>query len=515
MANLNESIRELSVLLEDVAAELDVPPSKYEDAKRSYDAVGDWLNREDSELAPFNPTIYPQGSFALGTAVKPEGSDHYDVDAVCVLELDQSATTQQALKEMVGRRLKEHGTYSRLLDPEEGKRRCWTLKYADGSKFHLDILPAVPDDDQLAVLLGVDPQLARHAIAITDNKTWDQGLPWPKSNPKGYIEWFTGRMRVELEKRRRAIALAEGRASVQDIPDYRVRTPLQRLIQILKRHRDVRYHGDDDKPISIIITTLAAQAYDNEEELGAALRNAIPRMRAGILQRDGEWWVPNPVNPRENFADKWKEAPRKAELFFEWLSIVERDVEALLPLVGRYGSGQQVANLLCESYGRAATSTAIQKHARRTGADSLVVRGTDRSTQFAVDYREPPRWPVVPRYSVTVRANARRDGWRDFNFANASRAVPKGFALVYTATTDVPWPFQVFWQVVNTGDEAAADGGLRGGFYPGQGWHGLERHERTLYAGRHWVECFIVKDDRCVARSGEFVLNVGATSCRA
>lgn len=88
MQNLTEAqLRGLSILLEQIAEDLDVPPSKYEDAKRSYDAVGDWLNRPESELAQYSPRIYPQGSFALGTAVKPEGDDHYDVDAVCVLDL--------------------------------------------------------------------------------------------------------------------------------------------------------------------------------------------------------------------------------------------------------------------------------------------------------------------------------------------------------------------------------------------------------------------------------------------
>lgn len=510
MQNLTEAqLRGLSILLEQIAEDLDVPPSKYEDAKRSYDAVGDWLNRPESELAQYSPRIYPQGSFALGTAVKPEGDDHYDVDAVCVLDLDQRETTQQALKEMIGRRLKEHCTYDRLLDPRDGKRRCWTLKYADGSRFHLDILPAVPDSDELAVALGVEERLARHAIAITDKQTWDVAPAWPKSNPQGYVEWFKDRMRVVLEKRRRVL-LAEAGGSVQQIPDYRIRTPLQRLVQLLKRHRDVRYTGDDDKPISVIITTLAAQAYDNEEELGPALRNVVPRMRAGILRRNGQWWVPNPVNPQENFADKWNETPRKAELFLEWLTIVERDHEALAPLVGRYGRGQQVAEILCEAYGRNPTSRAIQNNARSTGADSLVVRGRDRSTEFAVSHLELPRWPLrTTSYSVSVRATARRDGFRTlFKFANASRALPKFFDLVYTATTDVPMPFEVFWQVVNTGEEATRAGCLRGKFYGGAGWRGLERHEATQYTGRHWVECFVVKDGVCVARSGAFVLNV-------
>jgi hypothetical protein len=56
------------------------------------------------------------------------------------------------------------------------------------------------------------------------------------------------------------------RASVEDIPDYKVRTPLQ------QRHRDHTFeHRSDERPISVIITTLAAHAYNGEETIGAAL----------------------------------------------------------------------------------------------------------------------------------------------------------------------------------------------------------------------------------------------------
>lgn len=42
---------------------------------------------------------------------------------------------------------------------------------------------------------------------------------------------------------------------------------LQRIVQILKRHRDIMFNGDEDKPISIIITTLASRAYRGETNL--------------------------------------------------------------------------------------------------------------------------------------------------------------------------------------------------------------------------------------------------------
>jgi hypothetical protein len=70
---------------------------------------------------------------------------------------------------------------------------------------------------------------------------------------------------------------------------------------------------------------------------------------------------------------------------------------------------------------------------------------------------------------------------------------------------------------VNTGPEAAANGakGLRGDIEKAQteGAGGLRdlgriREESTLYSGMHWVEFFIVKGGVCIARSGEYVVNI-------
>jgi len=349
----------LNDVLHDVAADLDVPASKYEEAKQHYDAVGEWLGSSDSALARFQPVIYPQGSFALGTAVRPLGDDDYDVDAVCLLQMTQDQVTQQDLKQLVGDRLAHPSSrYKAMLDPKEGGRRCWTIKYADGSKFHLDVLPAIPDPVGIP---EIDPVMAKDAILITCKDTWDDSeCVWPRSNPKGYVTWFKERMATRLMEAKRVLAM-EAHAEVEEIEDFRVRTPLQRLIQLFKRHRDQRYNGDEDKPISIIITTLAATAYDNEADLADAILNVVPRMRALVKQRDdGVWWIPNPVNPHENFADKWDDNPRKAQLFFEWLDAVESEHRFLLT-----NASVGMESMLTEAYGERAVRGALAKNASR------------------------------------------------------------------------------------------------------------------------------------------------------
>ena len=108
-------------------------------------------------------------------------------------------------------------------------------------------------------------EVGKLAIRITDNERDDfpfetDHTNWLKSNPFGYAKWFFNRAEVSSTKR---VMLSE---AIKPVPNFQQnKLPLQRVVQILKRHRDMMFNGDDDKPISIIITTLAARAYNKEE----------------------------------------------------------------------------------------------------------------------------------------------------------------------------------------------------------------------------------------------------------
>jgi len=323
-------------MIEEILSEIQISESKYEEAEKRYKAIGDWLNREDSLVAKFSPKIYAQGSFLLGTAIKPTTlKDEYDVDIVSELGISKLTISQSALKEMIGTEIKAYAK-SQNMDhkPSEGKR-CWTLVYADGTKFHIDVLPAVPDDRLLIEFrndVRVRPNWLETAIAITDktNENFDKiTRDWPVSNPKGYFQWFKEQMEIQFEEKSRALIEAY-QGDVEEMPFYKVRTPLQNAIQLLKYHRDVLFEKDhDNKPISIIITTLAAHSYNNEADLVDALINIAANMRSYVRKdKDGNWEIINPVNPKENFAEKWANGEvgaRLADSFFKWLARVEKD----------------------------------------------------------------------------------------------------------------------------------------------------------------------------------------------
>jgi hypothetical protein len=328
---------ELRQLLQGLAESLDITDAQYEAAVKHYEAVGDWLNKDNSPISVNDPKIYPQGSFRLGTMIKPiNDADQYDIDLVCELkDLQKKDISQKQLKQMVGDRLMENECYRKMC---KERKRCWKLQYADSTHFHMDILPALQDGDSFRLFLenkGFSVDWTDLAIAITDNT-----LPnyehiddnWLHSNPKGYSEWFKERMKIQFDTQRMILAKSL-RESIEDVPEYKVKTPLQRSIQILKRHRDLIFpkkSQSNGKPISIIITTLAAHAYNNEVDLLEALINIVDGMPRFILRKDNDPWVENPTIPTENFADEWKKYPEQETKFRQWLQQVRADLDATL-----------------------------------------------------------------------------------------------------------------------------------------------------------------------------------------
>lgn len=315
-----EKAKAIGKILASRASDLDISETHYLEAKKRYEAVGDWFSRKGSSLAQYKPEIYPQGSFRLGTVVKPiSNKDEYDIDLVCYLPvLQKEHTTQANLKAIVGDCLKENETYKRILDKEG--RRCWTLNYAN--EFHMDILPSISDNEMRA-----KNALYRDALLITDRKKIENGDPdWPKSNPKGYADWFFGQQADIFQSMKKGLAEIL-KASVEDVPDYKVKTPLQRAIQVLKRHRDIFFSSNDgkNKPASIIITTLLARLYTGQDNVFNAIYDILQGIDQNMLMKNGVYYIPNPVNLEENFADRWNEEPALPRAFFNWINAAKDD----------------------------------------------------------------------------------------------------------------------------------------------------------------------------------------------
>jgi len=307
-------------ILEQLISQLELPETAYEAAKSRYENLGQWIGRKGSSCEPFDVQVFPQGSFRLGTAIKPlDSEEEYDLDLACKLRqgLSTANTTQKDLKHLIGRELESYRKASGIKEPLDEKHRCWRLEYADSLSFHMDIVPCIPGNDVLRNQLlesmsrsGMDRTLATDvaalAVNITDNEHPDYSSlsdNWPLSNPEGYAKWFESRMNAGRSAR---VGILE-KAQVDDLPLHRRKTPLQQSIQILKRHRDQMFKDNRDaKPISVIITTIAGENYAGQTSLHDALAAILNALTAFVASNSDE--VLNPVNRAENFADKWPQA---------------------------------------------------------------------------------------------------------------------------------------------------------------------------------------------------------------
>lgn len=336
---MTEKEKQLGVWLSQIADELNITETMLNRAVSSYEAVGKWL----SDGITLDVKIEAQGSMGLGTVTRPiSDADEYDVDLVCLLKNGGNLPPAQ-IKRIVGDRLKAHGTYRNMLE-REGKR-CWTMQY---DEFHMDILPCVPKD-----LFYVEPHWTD--IRLTHkNESGDYGTRF--SNPHAYRVWFEGRMKDILHIER-ANYSSRCNVDIAKVPTYKVRTPLQKVIQLLKRHRDILFQNNDaDAPISIIITTLAARAYDGEANVYEALCNIVEKMPQFIEKRDGKYWIVNPVIQEENFADKWNENPNKPAAFMYWLQRVRKDL--ISDPLGCFGQ-DSLANLYKQVLGKEPVERAV------------------------------------------------------------------------------------------------------------------------------------------------------------
>lgn len=334
-------------VLKSILEKIELPDGAYEKAEKRYKDIGEWLHRPESGCVDYDPHVFSQGSFRLGTAIKPDSDEEYDLDMGCNLRqgLSKSKITQEQLKKHIGEELELYRKVRGIKEDLAEKKRCWRLEYADGLSFHMDIVPCIPESDTGKGVLKkrmvenslFDDALAQNvselAVSITDNTDPEYKVTtdnWRISNPEGYACWFETRMKTAqslINEREMSF-----KASIDTLPYYQWKTPLQQAIQLLKRHRDTMFKDNEDsKPISVIITTLAAKAYNGETNLASALTNILSRM--GDYINSAVPLVPNPVNPAEDFADKWydksSDKHKLQENFYKWLYQARGDFKAL------------------------------------------------------------------------------------------------------------------------------------------------------------------------------------------
>ncbi len=379
---------ELDRLLRTGVRSLDISEGEHRLAVARYEAVGQFL-ADYWASSDIGGEVTPQGSMRLGTVTRNiHRHDEIDIDLVARRDLAKSSISQAALKEDTGHgvdlfvKSKPEGHPSK----EEGKR-CWTLLY---SGFHVDILPALPD-----------LEAGGTGIIITDTEV----RTWLPSNPIGFADWFHEIMRTEWTEQRSVLAKS---MNVDQVPDWLVKTTLQETVQALKRHRDIFFtHDLANRPASIVLTTLAVLAYRGGGSLYDVLLDVVATMPALVQRHNGLYVVSNPVQPKENFADRWRDHPYRAERFFVWMQACHTDLANL----GAERGVDTVLEKMAKAFGTRVAETAERAsgsglfESRRAGQLSMaagtggLVTGAGRAVCPHQFHGDPPSLPLGSRSS--------------------------------------------------------------------------------------------------------------------
>lgn len=311
---------------------LELPPGKRLAAIKRYEEIGRHVARKMG-IGEIDAHIVVQGSMRTQTTIAGDGREDFDLDIVvklCGAKFEGLKESQQFFDDF-GAALQGAPDAG---EPEP-KNRCWRLHYP-GEPFYFDVTPAIPLSEE---------------IIGTDLRVRDPDKVWSPSNPEEFADWFCtiANKRFAFQERLVKSMAAEARTVVDPVPRTKIplNDVLRRLVQLMKLHRD-GYYKDLSKerraarPISVILVTLAAHAYDEmvtkeRNNYSSALEvvlEVINRMPKFIEPIDGKDYVFNPVlrGPvrGENFADRWNTGDRlPAREFDLWHDRLGTDLEAL------------------------------------------------------------------------------------------------------------------------------------------------------------------------------------------
>lgn len=347
------AISSIDDLLHRICISLQLSPTDYMLAVNHYQAIGKYLHDNDSPIAKHDPDIYPQGSLRIGTTVKPRGRQEYDLDLVCEMKALKSERCPDpvGLLNDIEAWLKANGIYK---DKVERMNRCVRVNYEH--KFHLDILPACPDDAS-----------GYCCVVVPDRKMDD----WKPSNPKGYAEWF--------EKIARSSEFDVYFKAIKPVPHQEpleLKPPLKRAVQLIKRYRDIKLGYNSKAAISIVLTTLSAQNYFGQESVNEVLMGILEGIVASFPSDGSILKVENPMNKEERFSERWEADPKLYTEFKVWITEFRDDWRNVNRAAGLLGRTPYLSKLFGEERVKSALEFQAESMTSLRSSESLSVEKT-------------------------------------------------------------------------------------------------------------------------------------------
>jgi len=435
------------------------------------------------EWKPVIRGFSPQGSWAHGTIIKPPGEKGFDADLLVFVDPVAGWSAADYLEKLYTA-FRGSGVYR---DKVTRKTRCVVVEYA--GDFSLDVVPCI-----VGRAGGYTKEIC--------NRHDDVFEP---TDGEGFADWW--------EKR---CSYASG-------------TTLRETTRLLKYLRDIKGNFSAK---SVLLTTMIGErvnaldpALGNLPDLPTALKIVVGRLDEYLQAQPSMPDVQNPAMPGESFTRHWDSGKyanfrSKIHMYREWIDDAyqepdrDKSIAKWRDVFGEDFAGETVRREASSvSYRYLVSETARAAVSDAVAAVKLAGRHILGRIPNNLPWVRRPRWRMAVASTVTVRADvySRRESGTRIGPMESGQIVPKSRELLFQAVNAIGSPFrksdyEVWWRVVNTGEEAAQSvKELRGGFSGSDAGDG-RRWETTRYRGVHWVEAFVVRkrDNTCVGQSDRF-----------
>ena len=384
----------------------------------------------------------------MSTVVQNEDSD-YDIDVAVVFSKtalgDKGA---QATRNMVANALRKK-TKQFNAEPEV-KTSCVRIKYADGYHIDFAVYRRYYDSEN-------DCWIYEHA-----------GADWTERELKGLTEWFKTQNDASDGKLRKVVRLSKmfckSRDTWKNMPSGLLQTVLcdEKLQHSYDRIDELFYYTMKEIVDRLESDTSVVAPVDNSRVLTS---------RQSDTQKMTNWR--NRLKSKlEDLDVLFKDDCTKQDALQAWYGFFNHDFW-----------NEQAAELsdYCQS------STPIFKS---------VCSFTD-TEQFIEDL-----YPVNLCYSCRMSCHVSGNGWRPKPLSELltmlRHYLPHNFEIRCTMEyTNCPQPYSILWKVKNVGPEAERRNQLRGQIAE----KGKDIVEHSRFFGNHYIECFIIKNGICVAKT--------------
>lgn len=375
----NYHLNTVDFLLADVALRIQLRPTQFKRATQRYQAIADWLERDDSPLKGHINELYAQGSMSIGATIWSRmDEEDYDIDVMVELDLPPNTPAHIVLDLLYHAVRGQPG--SRYYDKTERRTRCVTVQYED---MHLDLTPTIRTPERPA-LTG---WIFHHKKNVKESRYL--------ANPWGFAQWYIENTPNDNEFADLVLRLAESRypdeysitakADAQPVPDHEPITSKSKALlahQLMKRWRNNRYSNRKGlrRPPSPLMACINARNAGVTLSLGEELEFQVRMLLKVFEEAHTSGRLVNVRNPRcdeDDFTDRWPANLDEQALFISDL----RDFQVKAArIMDEDCDLSEMQSIMADLFGEKPTLTAFEDYADHVG-DAV------KSGEIAVDDR--------------------------------------------------------------------------------------------------------------------------------